>query len=70
MQCQAKGIPEPNVTWTKNGQDLVFTNNTIVIRRVSLEDSGLYTCKARNLLGEDRRQVLLTVNKQKEPSGK
>lgn len=54
LECVASGIPTPQVTWAKDGQDLRFHNNThyllsnLLIDAVSEGDSGTYVCRADN----------------------
>ncbi|XP_028290528.1 brother of CDO isoform X2 [Gouania willdenowi] len=54
LECVASGIPTPQVTWAKDGQDLRFHNNThfllsnLLIDAVGEGDSGTYICQANN----------------------
>ncbi|CAN9506305.1 unnamed protein product [Ophioblennius macclurei] len=54
LECVASGIPTPQVTWEKDGQDLRFHNNTryllsnLLIDAVAEGDSGTYVCQADN----------------------
>ncbi|CAB1430727.1 unnamed protein product [Pleuronectes platessa] len=57
LECVASGIPTPQVTWAKDGQDLRFHNNTrfllsnLLIDAVGEGDSGTYICRADNGIG-------------------
>nr|XP_020455728.1 brother of CDO [Monopterus albus] len=57
LECVASGIPTPQVTWAKDGQDLRFHNNTrfllsnLLIDAVGEGDSGIYICRADNGIG-------------------
>ncbi|CAH3165274.1 unnamed protein product, partial [Porites lobata] len=58
LTCAVKGIPKPDVNWTKDGQSLllgerlvVISNGTLVIRDSSVNDSGNYTCTAKSRSG-------------------
>lgn len=44
-----------------DGQRLILTNGTLVLRSVKAEDSGYYTCTATNTLGFDTIIVNLLV---------
>ncbi|KAL9971571.1 hypothetical protein ACROYT_G017748 [Oculina patagonica] len=60
LKCQASGVPEPVVTWTRHGR--VFKNQTLYLKRVTASDSGLYLCRANNQAGEDSKEIVVTVN--------
>lgn len=44
-----------------DGQRLILSNGTLVLRSVKAEDSGYYTCTATNTLGFDTIIVNLLV---------
>ncbi|XP_058453999.1 neural cell adhesion molecule 2-like [Malaya genurostris] len=53
IRCEVRGHPEPSVSWYFNGQPLFPPNGKytmladgLLIKRVSKNDSGEYTCKA------------------------
>ncbi|XP_061569180.1 brother of CDO isoform X2 [Cololabis saira] len=54
LECVASGIPTPQVTWAKDGEDLRFHNNTrfllsnLLIDAAGEADSGTYICRADN----------------------
>ncbi|XP_065208503.1 neuroglian-like [Planococcus citri] len=62
IPCEAKGIPEPDYFWTKNGQLFNWTsegnrisqkpgNGTLIIRNTKVSDAGQYQCFAENIWG-------------------
>ena len=60
VHCTATGIPKPTITWTKDSEDVsdkegvsVLSNGTLLIRKATPEQRGLYTCTAKNIDGED-----------------
>ena len=67
LQCEVKGNPIPQVTWLKENSRLtadkriVQTRNGLMIRDVTSQDGGVYTCKARNILGVVTSSATLTV---------
>ena len=67
LQCEVKGNPIPQVTWLKENSRLttdkriVQTRNGLMIRDVTSQDGGVYTCKARNILGVMTSSATLTV---------
>ena len=68
-RCEATGNPKPSVTWMKNGQKLesnldtlIMNNGTrLTVTNVDPSQSGQYTCKANNSMGEDSTSVVLFV---------
>ncbi|XP_063314086.1 vascular endothelial growth factor receptor 2 [Pelobates fuscus] len=74
VKCQASGIPEPQITWFKNGDSLVGDsgiilkdkNSTLTIQRVRKQDEGFYACRACNFLGCDKAEMYFTVNDTEE----
>ena len=59
IHCPATGSPMPEITWTKNGNKMSLGNmvnqlgnGTLVIRKVSVDESGTYTCTATNIAGK------------------
>ncbi|KAK2886499.1 hypothetical protein Q8A73_020445 [Channa argus] len=65
LECVASGIPTPQVTWVKDGQDLRFHNNTqfllsnLLIDAVAEGDSGTYACRADNGIVSARSATVL-----------
>lgn len=65
--CSATGNPKPDVEWTKeNGSSLgaplrLKRSGRIVVRAASYNDSGVYQCTARNILGKGKSTAVLTV---------
>ncbi|XP_032952635.1 follistatin-related protein 4 isoform X2 [Rhinolophus ferrumequinum] len=63
LRCHAEGIPMPRITWLKNGMDvstqmskqlsLLASGNELHISSVRYEDTGAYTCIAKNEVGVD-----------------
>ncbi|XP_077571540.1 hemicentin-1 [Stigmatopora nigra] len=67
LQCEAHGVPEPEVTWYKNGLQLAAGNglktdrHQLEITGVEISDGGTYTCKVSNVAGEVDRTFRLAV---------
>ena len=57
ITCQASGIPEPTISWLRQGKQITpsgrfsIVNTTLVIHATQLEDKGLFTCAANNTMG-------------------
>uniref|UniRef100_A0A8D2ZR19 Hemicentin-1 n=1 Tax=Scophthalmus maximus TaxID=52904 RepID=A0A8D2ZR19_SCOMX len=70
LRCEAHGVPEPEVTWYKNGLQLAAGNglkmdrHQVEIIGVQMKDGGTYTCKVSNMAGQvDKTFRLTTVSK-------
>ncbi|XP_031349288.1 protein sidekick isoform X2 [Photinus pyralis] len=68
LPCDSVGIPKPNVTWYRNVEELrtdsryiIEEDNSLVIKRLIMEDSGMYQCFARNDAGESSMSTWLKV---------
>nr|CAD7567461.1 unnamed protein product [Timema californicum] len=71
LSCTVEGDPEPQVTWSKNGQplsssdiiDLKYKNGvaTLTITEVFPEDEAEYACTAKNSIGSISTKSKLSV---------
>jgi len=71
ITCEFSGDPEPQVSWTKNGEPLVssdavalkYRNRVAVmtIPEVFPEDEGTYVCTATSSMGKTTTQCILKV---------
>ena len=49
LTCKAAGIPQPNITWFKDGEVLPGEmSNTLIIQEMDLTNRGHYSCSAAN----------------------
>ncbi|XP_072429390.1 follistatin-related protein 5 isoform X3 [Chiloscyllium punctatum] len=63
LRCHAEGIPNPSISWLKNGVDIMTklskqltlqaNRSGVHISNVRYEDTGAYTCIAKNDAGVD-----------------
>ncbi|CAH1270966.1 HMCN1 [Branchiostoma lanceolatum] len=68
LLCEADGKPPPSLLWLKDGQTLpqisrlrVLSNGRkLRILSVQMADSGLYTCIASNVVGENQKNFIVT----------
>ena len=67
--CSASGRPEPEMIWHKNGHELLENTrdrsgkSVLVLHNLVDRDEATYTCVARNLVGETRRDFVLSMEK-------
>lgn len=62
LPCTVRGVPEPTLTWTKDGNRYpVSPDGSLAFRNVGLDDEGTYTCTATNTAGKDEARVQLLV---------
>jgi len=61
------GTPPPVITWSRDGHLLMTSSradvmgNQLIVTSVQVDDGGVYTCTASNLVGEDYRVFRLVV---------
>ena len=67
LKCSADGYPTPQVTWSKLnarlpvGRHVVEASGVLILKDVRPGDEGVYSCKAKNLLGSVDASAKLTV---------
>ncbi|XP_059501007.1 follistatin-related protein 5 isoform X3 [Stegostoma tigrinum] len=71
LRCHAEGIPHPLISWLKNGVDIMTklskqltlqaNGSGVHISNVRYEDTGAYTCNAKNDAGVDEDIASLFV---------
>ena len=72
VSCEALGSPEPDIFWFKDGQhtdEYVYSQrgrSIVEFQIMGPADSGDYSCRARNMFGEQIKTYKLEV---KQPSG-
>ncbi|XP_059172379.1 protein sidekick-2-like [Physella acuta] len=71
ISCNSTGQPTPKISWYFNGIKIsdtnstryqLFSNGTLYIASVDLEDSGVYQCFGSNSVGEAQTYTQLVVN--------
>ncbi|RUS80836.1 hypothetical protein EGW08_011391 [Elysia chlorotica] len=72
LRCGARGKPDPTFVWYKDGVEIKPSSgltikmnsrrtSKLVIRKATYDDRGVYTCAAVNVVGEDRKNVTVSV---------
>ena len=68
IQCHANGVPIPAVTWTKDGQEIanddrytVQDDDSLLIKESDEADTGLYTCTADSVAGQDSASSTMQI---------
>ncbi|NXL89730.1 HMCN1 protein, partial [Alectura lathami] len=70
LECKAQGIPEPAVTWMKDGRPLgsggdvaiLHDGHLLQLRDAQVSDTGRYVCVAANVAGLSDRKYDLNVH--------
>ena len=60
FNCSLSGFPTPEVLWTRDGIN-IGKKNTLTIRQARFEDSGEYTCSAKNPTGSKKSTFWIEV---------
>jgi len=67
LKCTADGNPPPQVAWSKLnsslpvGRHVAESSGALIVKDVRPEDDGVYSCRAKNLLGSVNATAKLTV---------
>lgn len=62
VECTAKGVPPPTLTWSKDGVKMKSAQTNILhLMNTALKDAGRYTCTADNFLGFVSQSTVLSV---------
>ena len=63
LLCNTSGNPQPNITWTRQGNsDVLSSSETLLLRNLVSEDDGsVYTCRVENYLGLKQASVTITI---------
>lgn len=67
IECHVTGVPEPDVTWSRQDSSMdadgrVFVKGSVlIITNATKADTGVYLCKAVNLAGEVVASSMLNV---------
>ncbi|XP_065563443.1 cell adhesion molecule Dscam1-like isoform X11 [Artemia franciscana] len=74
LPCQAVGIPVPELQWRIKGSAFVpsdrhrlLPDGSLLIREVSRDDAGEYSCSVENPYGQDTISHILTVHAPPSP---
>uniref|UniRef100_A0A3Q0QTE7 Ig-like domain-containing protein n=1 Tax=Amphilophus citrinellus TaxID=61819 RepID=A0A3Q0QTE7_AMPCI len=81
FECSLMGIPSPIISWFKGDRKIPHSNKKyfhssdgdnhfLKISKVTTQDSGVYTCRAINVVGETLCRASLVVLSAKAFSGK
>ncbi|XP_043916497.1 obscurin-like protein 1 isoform X2 [Protopterus annectens] len=76
LKCEITGDPRPTVIWERGKEPIISTDRyqvledgsiySLLISHVTAEDSGQYTCKAKNSTGESYALATLKVEEPEE----
>ncbi|XP_042661906.1 hemicentin-1 isoform X1 [Tyto alba] len=70
LECEARGIPAPILTWLKDGSPVSSFSNglqvlsggrVLTLTSAQISDTGKYTCVAVNAAGESQRDIDLRI---------
>ena len=68
LSCSADGKPAPSIVWYKDGVEISYkvkqtgpSDSELRLINLTADESGIYTCSARNLAGEVNKEFRLAV---------
>jgi hemicentin len=71
LECEASGIPEPTITWVREGARVSYLGNPnlrelnggrkLQVVNAQLQDIGGYTCVASNVAGNASKEFVVNV---------
>ncbi|KAK6753136.1 hypothetical protein RB195_012624 [Necator americanus] len=68
LTCVVTGVPQPNITWFKDGERLIGKDVkcengvcTLTLSKASIRDAGTYVCEAENIHGSARSHSIVEV---------
>lgn len=67
LHCEAMATPSPNIIWLKNGsvlspsENVLFSGNRILLRRLDRHSGGVYTCTFKNVVGQVSHNMRLVI---------
>ena len=61
LECQADGIPAPNISWSFAGRQLEAKESSLELQDMSRSREGEYVCTATNTYGEIKKSVNVAV---------
>lgn len=61
LLCEVSGVPDPQITWEREGAEVQRGGTSYTIETAVQSDSGSYSCIASNTAGETKATSQLNI---------
>lgn len=73
IRCIVSGFPKPTISWLKLYDHIdvyrhEITNDKLIIKRMEVEDRGIYVCRAENIEGINNASAFIEIERREIPS--
>jgi len=73
VRCDVTAMPAPEISWQKDGvylagsDRLIVQQNSLLLKGISVEDEGVYTCRATQIEQSDMQELQISLEVVEKP---